>query len=154
MFIWVAFLLFILYAIVKSCWNPRPPNNQTPRDSNPGPTPGGGWFPGGPRDPYDHPPPPYSKDPSSEARRPGFWSGAALGGLAAHLLENRGQRQTREDTGRSSLYWDWEQPYQRRRLFGMNSARAHSRSEDDRGEGPSNLGSMRRGIGLGGTNVR
>lgn len=62
---------------------------------------GGGGDGGGGRPDIDDPPPPYdyeSRKKSSaqtppqapqEGWRPGFWSGAGLGGLAAHLTTNR-----------------------------------------------------------------
>lgn len=149
MTLWIGVLLFIGYGLLKSCLrgnsgSDRPPPR--PRPARPG---GSGWFPGGYRnDDPNIPPPPYSKTTSEASQgsgwRPGFWTGAALGGLGAALL-NRGQ--TREAAQRPASY-DWE----RAPLFSRRSP-VTSRS-DDRGEGSSNLGAMRRSTGLGGSNVR
>ncbi|XP_006459447.1 hypothetical protein AGABI2DRAFT_201707, partial [Agaricus bisporus var. bisporus H97] len=109
---WVAFLVFILYNLVKSCLSRNNSSNvrrQRGSSSRPGGGGGGGggggWFPR--RDDWSNPPPPYTKYPSnngaSEGWRPGFWSGAALGGLANHFWNNRRQAEPRE-------YWNqWNQ---------------------------------------------
>ena len=106
MLLWFAALALILYSAITSCLR-RTPSNTTPRAPRRpwwGSGPGSGWFSGfrpdtpgpGPNDP----PPPYTKYPSSTPSagpaqaggwRPGFWTGAALGGLGAYMF-NRQQR--------------------------------------------------------------
>jgi hypothetical protein len=150
--VWVAFLIFILYGFLKSCLR----RNHVPGQSSYHPSPnyrpgGGGWFPGGPRDNYADPPPPYPKTPSEQPGqnwRPGFWTGATLGGLGAYFMTNR---RPVVNTERWSGPWDWEERINRRPIF---NGRRYSASSEDRGEGPSNLGGMRRSTGLGGTTVR
>ncbi|KAF8968177.1 DUF1183-domain-containing protein [Flammula alnicola] len=153
--LWVGLLIFILYSFFQSCYR----NNTTPRAPrppgyNPGSRRGSGWFPGDYRDDSSGAPPPYSKTQQGPATgwqnwQPGFWSGAALGGLANYLW-NRPRTQHVPATP-----YDWErtrQPLPRAPLFGGGVRRRPS--EDDRGEGSSNLGPMRRSTGLGGSNVR
>lgn len=156
--IWVGFLVFILYHFFLSCFRrntgargvPRPPPR--PRSG-----PSSGWFPGGMGDDRDYqPPPPYSKDATpNEGWRPGFWTGAAIGGALNHLY-NRARAPAPEPAPapRRSI-WDWERPrvFEPRSSF-LRGPPATSSSYDDRGEGSSNLGSMRRSTGLGGSNVR
>lgn len=161
--LWLAFVFFIVYSLIASCFRR---NNGTTGSSQgrSGPRPGGGggggggWFPGDHRrgDDWANPPPPYSKTPpnqgGSEGWRPGFWTGAAAGGLASHFWNNRQQAEPRP-------YWNqWNQvpptggpgP-----MFGGFGARRPARFDnDDRGEGSSNLGNMRRSTGIGGSNVR
>ncbi|KAF7374837.1 DUF1183-domain-containing protein [Mycena sanguinolenta] len=106
MFIWLAFVAIIVYSFFQSCM--RGPQNQAgarpdrPRPGNSGYFPGS--FPGGyNNDDASAPPPPYSKGPptaNNEGWRPGFWTGAALGGLGAHFLGNRQNQNSRE--------YDWE----------------------------------------------
>jgi len=150
MILWIGFLLILAWSFFKSCFRgnnsrqpPRPPG---PRSSN------SGWFPGG----YDDnsgtgPPPPYSKsapEPGAQPWRPGFWTGAALGGLGAHLL-NRRQPANPEPR---AVPWDWErEPNRRAPIFG---GRRMPSGSEDRGEGSSDLGGMRRSTGLGGSRVR
>jgi hypothetical protein len=150
--LWVGFLFFILYNFFLSCFRrndasraPRPPPTHRPSNS-------GGWFPGGMGgmdDSMPQPPPPYSKNPTEPANqgwRPGFWTGAALGGAATHLFGNRRQAQP------ASTPYDWE----RVSFFSARPA-SYAPAEprfDNRGEGSSNLGAMRRSTGLGGSNVR
>ncbi|KAF8910680.1 hypothetical protein CPB84DRAFT_1842660 [Gymnopilus junonius] len=179
--LWFAFLAIVVYSFFMSCL--RNTNNTTPRAPRPpgynprstGSGGSGGWFPGdhhdGPRDP---PPPPYSKAPPSQSQgqsgwqnwRPGFWTGAALGGIANHLWNGR----QRDEPPRRNFY-DWER-FQRPQTAPPPQPQARSWSSfmggsssgyrrpssswqnEDRGEGSSNLGSMRRSTGLGGTNVR
>lgn len=153
MAIWLGFLLVIAYSLLKSCLRGSSvPGGDTGRPAGPSPSLGHGWFPG---DNHGHdgdsspPPPPYSKNPSdasqSSSYRPGFWTGAAVGGLGASLLNNR--RQTNQPQQRQASY-DWEQSRP------SNSFMQRSRTSDDRGEGSSNLGAMRSSTGLGGSNVR
>lgn len=173
--IWTACLLLILYSFLKSCFNSRTGSSSSsgsrPRPPDSGP--GSGWFgsnEGHTLGPHDAPPP-YTKYPTGstpgvnpaarDAYIPGFWTGAALGGLGTYLF-NRGQRERVQP--RQSAY-DWEHD----RLFrpspsaavgapqwesGGGFGRRAAFSSDDRGEGSSNLGSMRRSTGLGGSNVR
>ncbi|KAG6862566.1 hypothetical protein C0995_000114 [Termitomyces sp. Mi166 len=158
--IWVAFLVFILYHFFLSCFRrnaviraaPRPP----PRPNS---GPSGGWFPGGMGDDRDYqpPPPPYSKNGvSNEGWRPGFWTGAAVGGALSHLY-NRARAPAPEPAPalRRTL-WDWERPraFQLRPSFFGGSPPTTPADYEDRGEGSSNLGSMRRSTGLGGSSVR
>lgn len=179
--LWFGILAFIIYAFLKSCLGERP---RTPGSSSQHPPPtgpsGGGWFPN--RGPYSDgtdTPPPYSKYPSSSttgqpstgASGPGlgnFWTGLALGGLGTYFMNrNRGgrvdtefDRAQRERERRRE--WDWER--ERRRptasssggLFGRQpSSDSTSRfGSTSFGEGGSDLGSMRRSTGYGGSNVR
>ncbi|KXN84736.1 hypothetical protein AN958_12163 [Leucoagaricus sp. SymC.cos] len=163
--VWVAFLLFFAYNLLKSCF--RRSNGSSVRGhGGAGPRPGGGggggggWFPGDHRrDDWSNPPPPYTKNPSNnganEGWRPGFWTGAALGGLATQFWNNRRQAEP-------GVYWNqWNQvPIQSgpgsQSMFGsgFSSRRPTHFDDDDRGEGSSNLGSMRRSTGIGGSNVR
>lgn len=162
MILWTSIVLFVLYSFLRSCWSgqSRTPssNNRTNR-----PSPGSGWFPGTHRDDTysSDPPPPYSKNNSSsntteENWRPGFWTGAALGGLGTYLFNNN----QRQEVPRQHTY-DWERPRgftQTRSAFSSYSAPRRTYNNDDRGEGSSTgssgLGSMRRSTGFGGSNVR
>ncbi|KAH9902487.1 hypothetical protein C8Q73DRAFT_635024 [Cubamyces lactineus] len=187
MLLWFAALGLILYSVVTSCLR-RTPSNTNPREPRRpwwSSGPGSGWFsgfrPGAPGPGPNDPPPPYTKYPSSttpagpaqaDGWRPGFWTGAALGGLGAYLF-NRQQRPRDEGWTRprvvpvpSAGMYDWEAE----RMFrpvrqapastswfgapGANTRRRGGWDNDDRGEGPSNLGSMRRSTGLGGSRVR
>ncbi|KAF8239796.1 DUF1183-domain-containing protein [Tricholoma matsutake] len=157
--IWIAFLSFIIYNFLLSCLrrnrnqqtsnsNSRPPR---PPPSGARPDGSGGWFPGG-MGYTDEPPPPYSKQmpEGSQQWRPGFWTGAVVGGLANHLL-NRRQAEPR---GPTVAAYDWE----RDRIPGASFFRSRrappTTTYEDRGEGSSNLGAMRRSTGLGGSSVR
>ncbi|KAJ4477206.1 DUF1183-domain-containing protein [Lentinula aciculospora] len=154
---WVAVLLYIFYSFLKSCLRTREtPSPDTSRSSRPGGTPGPGGghgrFPGyyG-EDLGRDAPPPYSKTQNNESWRPGFWTGAIAGGLAdRYLLRNNepGDRQRRQ--------WDWEQSRRPTSFFGGGGARRtwSSSNSEDRGEGPSNLGNVRRSTGFGGSSVR
>ncbi|KAJ3783761.1 DUF1183-domain-containing protein [Lentinula aff. detonsa] len=153
---WVAVLLFIFYSFLKSCLQTRETSSTgSSRGNRPegAPRPGGGdgRFPGY----YDNntgrdPPPPYSKTQNTEPWRPGFWTGALAGGLAdRYLFRNNetGDRQRRQ--------WDWEQSRRPTTFFGGGPGRTGSTSNSaDRAEGPSNLGSVRRSTGFGGSSVR
>ncbi|TBU25201.1 hypothetical protein BD311DRAFT_728203 [Dichomitus squalens] len=167
--LWIFALGLILYHFFKSCFGSRSGTNPRPTPRSPPRTPGSGWFSGGTPRPDNHdPPPPYTKHPSSNVDasgwRPGFWTGAALGGLGAMLM-NRNQRQEREYLRPPGMY-DWEAERVLRPIrpapassswFGGSSAAPRRRpvfDDDDRGEGPSDLGRMRRSTGLGGSNVR
>jgi len=147
MILWLGVLLLIAYGILKSCFR-RNTNSGNPTTRPHRPSPGGsGWFPGGHHDDNTNaPPPPYSKaqDTSqSSGWRPGFWTGAAIGGLGATLFNNRGQT---HQAAQRPVSYDWERDRSYLRRSGPSS--------DNRGEGSSNLGAMRRSTGLGGSNVR
>ncbi|KAJ7104084.1 hypothetical protein B0H15DRAFT_767091 [Mycena belliarum] len=151
--LWVAVVGIILYSFIQSCM--RGPQNRVegrPDPGRPGSS-GSGSFPGGFSDNNSSPPPPYSKRPfpaaSSEGWRPGFWSGASLGGLMTYLLNNRGN-------DRRAYDWERERSYQppppSGSMFGQR--RSTVRYSQDRGEGSSNLGAMRQSTGFGGSSVR
>ncbi|KAH9933645.1 uncharacterized protein BXZ73DRAFT_46289 [Epithele typhae] len=178
MVIWVILAALLLYGFLNACLNDpdrtRRTSPSTRRAGGGGGGPSGGWFAGpggggGRGAPYNDPrapPPPYSKDPPdsthSQAQagwRPGFWTGAALGGLGATLLNQNRQAQP-------ARMYDWEErerpgygaPVGRSTWFGGAQGGAARRRPafdgGDRGEGPSNLGAMRTSVGLGGSNVR
>ena len=172
----------LLYSFVKSCLSARNLNSASPtaRPSGTSGSGGGGgggggrWFPedgrpytygsSGPRDA----PPPYSKYPPSQSAaedlgwRPGFWTGAALGGLGGYMASRRGGRGAREEEyGRpGARRYDWEERARPAAGWGFAGAggdawaRRAGFDGQDRGEGPSRLGGMRRSTGLGGSNVR
>ncbi|KAH9939527.1 hypothetical protein B0H21DRAFT_756691 [Amylocystis lapponica] len=157
MFLWGAMLLMILYSILKSCFARGSSGRTTgsgPRAPGSGGPPSVGWYSGSRPDDPSGRPPPYSKSAQSPATaqdgwRPGFWTGAALGGLGTYLFNRR--ERVRETGARPAMY-DWERERTFLPVRGMR--RAPSSSHDDRGEGPSNLGAMRRSTGYGGSNVR
>lgn len=147
-FLWVGLLIFILYKLLSSCFGSnagRRPHSASGSGGQPGSN-----FWGGTR--HD-PPPPYTKYTQTEQRsqgwEPGFWTGVGLGGLGGYLANNGRRRD-----------YDWERDrvvrsrpiHQTEPLF--SSRRQTSFGQSDRGEGSSNLGAMRRGTGLGGSNVR
>ena len=162
-------VFYIAYSFILNFFNTRNnarrPGSQSssgPRSGGDGPgdTHRGNFFPGG----YDDPPPPYTDsrkgNQSSENWRPGFWSGAALGGIAAHLLNrNQPRPQAQNPPVDRAAPYDWERersfqiPFISRPLRRAAPSRP-AWNDDDRGEGSSNLGSMRRSTGHGGTNVR
>ena len=155
--LWIAVLIWIVYGFLRACGNN---NNTRHAPRNPPPD---NLFPGGyPDETAGRPPPPYSKNPpqSQEARwTPGFWTGAAVGGLGAHLWNSaRPERRVpdQEPLQRPQpRLWDWERSSSYRRPGFFNTESRNQRpSNDDRGEGTSNLGTMRRSTGLGGSNVR
>lgn len=154
--VWVGLLLLICYSFLKSCLRrTEAPVTGTTRNNRPGGTPGpGGSFPGHFDDHLGgDAPPPYSKDvPRNDgAWRPGFWTGAVVGGLAdRYLFRNQSPREDARD--RSRRQWDWERTRQSAPVFG--GGRAWASNSDDRGEGSSNLGSMRRSSGFGGSSSR
>lgn len=143
--IWLAFLGLIVYGFVKSFFGAGAGVNDQPRGG-----PGGGPFrPGGPDN--MHPPPPYSKDstdaaPAANPWRPGFWTGAALAGIGGQLLNNRNRQ-----PGYGARPYDWEDDAPREE---RPRRRQPPPAPRDRGEGSSNLGSMRSSTGLGGSSVR
>ena len=125
------------------------------------------WFGG-----QDHrrrspsPPPPYSKGgPSSSTSQgqgggPGFWTGVAAGGIGSYLYNRAVQPRPQPQPAT----WDWERPGMARSSgwFGQPQPQqaytsrweSTSRYDDNRGEGSSNLGSMRTSTGFGGSHVR
>ncbi|KAJ6576545.1 hypothetical protein DFH09DRAFT_1451988 [Mycena vulgaris] len=147
--IWLAFVAIILYSFVQSCM--RGPQNRAGGRHDPG-RPGNsspGFFPGGLDDDNSSAPPPYSKSAPTpnEGWRPGFWSGALLGGLGTQFFNSR----------QNNRAYDWErersyQPPTGGSMFGQR--RSAARHSTDRGEGSSNLGSMRQSTGFGGSSVR
>lgn len=156
--IWIAVLAVILWSFLKSCFGRD--NRDLPRrtDQPPPARPDTSfWFPGAHPDDRPEPPPPYSKNgPESSANqgwRPGFWTGAALGGLGAHLWnQRRNVDRQPENLGRRS--WDWENPLRFRQPSSGMWGGGRTTNSDDRGEGPSNLGPLRQSTGYGGTTVR
>ena len=92
-------------------------------------------------------PPPYPKPEGNQGWRPGFWTGAALGGFANHLINRQ-----RPEPRVAPVAYDWER-VPGASFFGGRRTPPVARY-DDRGEGPSNLGAMRRSTGLGGSTVR
>ncbi|KAK7033176.1 OPT oligopeptide transporter protein-domain-containing protein [Favolaschia claudopus] len=158
-FVWLGFLAIILYSFLQSCL--RGQQNQVGGRPNPG-RPGnfgpGGFFPGGFNNDDSAPPPPYSKNTptQNEGWRPGFWTGALLGGLGTQFFSNR------QNQNQNSRAYDWERERDRsyhrpppttNSWFGQRSTSRPSQQED-RGEGSSNLGSMRQSTGFGGSNTR
>lgn len=144
MFVWFAVLGFVLYNVIYSCLRRNyPPTGNTqrvPPPTYPGPGPDN-WRPGPGHFPSDYPgpPPPYTKDPSTnDGWRPGFWTGAALGALGGSLL-NRSQSVPR-------LY-DWERSESRFRT-------SRRRASFDRMEGSSNMGPLRTSTGYGASSSR
>jgi len=171
--LWIALLTFIVYNIVRYFilsrdWSgssrPQTGNRGTgPRPSGPGFGGGSNWFGGRGRPSHPpSPPPPYSKDGPSSSRSqpqnsgPGFWTGVAAGGLGSYVYNRATQPRTQPQSGA----WDWERPVARSSgWFGQPEPQparwgSTSRSNGDRGEGPSNLGSMRTSTGFGGSHVR
>ncbi|OBZ72211.1 Store-operated calcium entry-associated regulatory factor [Grifola frondosa] len=110
---WIACLLLILYSLVTSCLNGR--SGSTDGSAPRLPRPGTDWHPGDNSwrgsDNNAGAPPPYSKHPPSsndaqgDGWRPGFWTGAALGGLGSYLYNTRERERNRD--ARAGLY-DWE----------------------------------------------
>lgn len=152
--IWFAFLAWILYALFFSCRNNR--NIRVPHPSSNTPRPSSGsnhWFPGDYHHNQSDPPPPYTKNaqnaPTWQNWRPGFWTGAAVGGLANYWWN----RPRTEAPIRRTAY-DWELVQPQSSFFGRSNSYRQPTSDYDRGEGSSNLGSMRRSTGLGGSSVR
>ncbi|KAK7050929.1 hypothetical protein VNI00_005041 [Paramarasmius palmivorus] len=155
--LFVGVLLFILYSFCKSTTG----NNRMPRGPRRGQGPGfsSNSFPGGYDDNND-PPPPYtdSKQPQrpAEGWRPGFWTGLIAGGLADRFLfNNRRNDAPVRDSPRRQM-WDWERPARPSSTFGQSTSgrRVWSSSDDDRGEGSSNLGTMRTSSSFGTSSVR
>ena len=173
MVIWSSVLLFVFYQILKSCFTRPRGGAGTPAPARPAPRPSGrGWFPG--HRPGDTDPPPYSRHykpaPSeSTGWTPGFWTGLGLGGLAASMWGRGREAEPRVVPQRS--FWDWERPnswggWTTARqtappatasggwFSGPGSGSRRTWSNDNRGEGTSNLGTVRSSTGWGSTNVR
>jgi len=157
----IGVLGFILYKLLRPCFEGHN-RVRFPRTPRPGPSSNSGWFPSGwgHDDPRRPPPPPYSKFPSStdsatgsgtrgDQDRFGFWSGAALGGLGTYLLTRQ-----RESEPRARRYdWEDERPFARPDPGPVPRASGSLRQQP-LGQGSSNLGSMRRSTGYGGSTVR
>jgi len=179
--LWIALLIFVVYTFIRHVilsreWNGsrRPQTGTRGTDPRPwGPRFGGGsnWF----MNDRDHrnsrrssPPPPYSKEGSSSSQSqgqdsgPGFWTGVAAGGVGSYLF-NRAMQPRTQPQPQTATY-DWERPGMARSSgwFGQPEPQTSlppqwgstSRFDDNRGEGSSNLGSMRTSTGFGGSNVR
>jgi hypothetical protein len=166
--VWLVLLALMLYSFIRSCFRP----GQRPGGETHGPGPhhhhhNSRRFPpdyddGAPPPPYERHPKPSTQqgsDTPTEGWRPGFWTGAAVGGLGAAALMNRNRNSGGE--------YDWERERRRERnsrLFSNTEAQRRSRfgfdrGWEDRGEGSSTgpgteLGGMRTSTGLGGSNVR
>ena len=179
--LWIALLIFIVYKFLQHFflsreWSgsrrPQTGNRGTgPRPRGPGFGSGSNWF-GGRDHPRRHPspPPPYVKDgPTSSGTQaqgsgPGFWTGVATGGLGSYIYNRT--RQPGPQPQPQSTTWDWERPRMARSsgwfgqsepqpsAFPSNGWGSTARSDDNRGEGSSNLGSMRTSTGFGGSHVR
>ncbi|KAF7308604.1 hypothetical protein HMN09_00709700 [Mycena chlorophos] len=179
MVVFVAVLGYIVYSFVKSWASAQTRPGRSPRAGGgghgwtPGPGGGGGGFPGG-FDGDDDPPPPYTKPSNQNTHpqapaaaqnqaqgwqnfRPGFWTGAALGGLATNTYNQRQQRQ-RERQLAEALERDRMNRGQP--AFGGQRSPPRQQSSSrysfspDTGEGSSNLGRMRQSTGFGGSSVR
>ncbi|KAG7451206.1 DUF1183-domain-containing protein [Guyanagaster necrorhizus] len=142
--LWTAVLALITYSFLKSCFGQPTITNRRPQNHGPS-----GWFPGSYGDDYA-PPPPYTKSPADQGWRPGFWTGAALGGLGAHFFNNRRPRNEEPPPRPTRRFWDWENS----RASSILGRRGANYEFENRGEGPSNLGTMRSSTGFGGSNVR
>ncbi|KAG7089536.1 hypothetical protein E1B28_011209 [Marasmius oreades] len=154
---WIAALIWILYGL---CWKRTDPNNRSPRRRTgqaPGPS-ASNWFPGGYGDDRMDPPPPYSssKHDAAQGWRPGFWTGALAGGLADRYIFNNNRRDDTSGGRQSRRMWDWERPATTSRQTGeiRPVRRSWTSATEDRGEGSSNLGTMRSSSGFGGSTVR
>jgi cbb3-type cytochrome oxidase subunit 3 len=121
-FFWILFVGVVVWVFWVAIRNMRNQPDQPRRPGGYGG--GGGWGPGGP----DDPPPPYSAFPprkrtSYQARpaagyanepgyfpglgqgwRPGFWTGAAGGGLAGYMAGRREQNQRERDQRQTDDY--------------------------------------------------
>jgi len=161
---WIGFLVIILYSFFKSCFRSADSTTRAPpRSGNGGNNPrsSSGWFPGGYRDDHANPPPPYTKNaPNSSSQggwQPGFWTGAVLGGLTNHLWKRNNSNQAPPPPPTRSYDWERFRPQPSSSFFGnigVNSRPTRRYEDDDRGEGNSNLGAIRRSTGIGGSKVR
>jgi len=175
--LWISLLVFIVYSFIRSAilsreWGrsrrPLTGNRGTgPRPWGSGSGGGSNWFNGRDyRRRSPSPPPPYSKGEGSSSTSqgqgggPGFWTGVAAGGLGSYFYN----RATQPRPQPQSTTWDWERPGMARSsgLFGQPQPQpgfasrwgSTPRFDDNRGEGSSNLGSMRTSTGFGGSRVR
>jgi len=161
--LWIGFLIVILYSFLKSCFGNADSGPRAPPRTGMGqnPRPSSDWFPGSYRDDRTNPPPPYTKhDQNSSPQggwRPGFWTGAMIGGLANHVW-NRNSNVERPAARRRSYDWERFRARAQPPFFGdggaANSRQRRGEESDDRGEGSSNLGMVRRSTGIGGSKVR
>ena len=159
--LWIGFLILILYSFFKSCFGSTDSGPRAPPHMGHNPRPNSAWFPGSYRDDRTNPPPPYTKhDQNSSSQggwRPGFWTGAMVGGLANHVW-NRNSNVERPAAQRRRYDWERFRAQAQSPLFGndgvTNSRQRRGEESDDRGEGSSNLGTMRRSTGIGVSNVR
>jgi len=170
--LWFAVLIFMIYSFIKPCLSPR--DRAQAESSNPPPTPPGsrrgpGWL--GPDSDRPDPPPPYPK-PYPDNTAPGnwrsnFWTGLGLGAAGSYIYNRyTQQRQQPPATPFQRRPWDWEtERTPDTSEWAYEAARAQERSQNirqrgftqARGEGEgssSNLGSMRRSTGVGGSSVR
>jgi len=167
--LWISLLIYVAYNFIRhiilsrewgSSGRPHAGNRGTgPRPWGPGS--GGGYNGPDHRRRSPSPPPPYSKNSSSQSQGqgggPGFWTGVAAGGVGSYLYN----RATQPRPQPQPATWDWERPGIARSSgpFGQPQPQpsrwgSTPRFNDDRGEGSSNLGSMRTSTGFGGSNVR
>ncbi|TDL14428.1 DUF1183-domain-containing protein [Rickenella mellea] len=160
--LWISVLLFLLYHLLKRCFGLNQSSDESPPPvdppSNTGyhwhyPRPPGSYYSGRGNPPAYQPPPPYTdaQKPDSQGNlggfTPGFWTGVGIGGLGATAAARMfGNREPVRPVATTREY-DWERAPQ-------NPTPLTSFSSNDRGEGPSNLGRMRRSTGLGGSSVR
>lgn len=181
--LWISLLVFIAYNFIRhvllsrewgSSRRPLTGNRGTgPRPWGPGfggGSGGSGWFNGRDnRRRSPSPPPPYAKEgpsPQSQGGGPGFWTGVAAGGVGSYLFNRATQprQQSQPQPQPQPATWDWERPGMARSSgwFGQSQPQSTfasrwgstSASDDNRGEGSSNLGSMRTSTGYGGSQVR
>ena len=157
----IAVLAYILYKFLLPCYEDNR-RGSTPRTPRPGPSSGSGWFPGSHND-RRPPPPPYSKFPDNTTESPGpvregqgrlgFWGGAALGSLGTYLLT----RQRNQEPQQRRYDWESERYFPRDPdTHGSRASGPSSRqpSWSSNTASSSNLGSMRRSTGFGGSTVR
>jgi len=171
--LWISLLIFIVYTFIRHVilsneWGnssrPLTGNRGTgPRPWGPGSGGGSNWFNGRDYRRSPSPPPPYRKDGPSSSQQPqgqsgpGFWTGVAAGGVGSYLYN----RATQPRPPAQPTNWDWERPGMARSSGWFGQPRSFdsqrgstSRYDDNRGEGSSNLGSMRTSTGFGGSSVR
>lgn len=149
--LWIGFLVLMLYKLLRPCFG---------NDARGRPHSSSGWWGSGSNTQGNHrydPPPPYTKynqtDQRSQGWEPGFWTGVGLGGLGGYLFNN-GRRRDTYDWERERMFRGARPAYQQTEPIFSSARRQSYFGQPDRGEGSSNLGSMRRGTGLGGSNVR
>jgi hypothetical protein len=159
----IASLAYVLYKYLTPCVE-GDRRSSLPRTPRSGPSGGSGWFPGTYDDYRRRPPPPYTKYPdnptdSTRAGRggqdgPGFWSGVGVGSLGTYLLTRQRNQEPQQRR------YDWENERFQRTDTVPQGSRASSSfpqqqswSSSNRASS-SNLGSMRRSTGYGGSTVR